>query len=106
MGVEQAKGTAAATANSSFDWLADRLEQQIRWYERAAGRSRLGYLWARLLTLCAAALITILSITSWTPPGWQPTWLTGVLGALIALLEGAQGLFHWRDQWLIHRGTA
>jgi hypothetical protein len=104
--VEQAKTPATASGTSSFDWLGDRLEQQIRWYGRAARRSRLGYLSLRLLTLCAAAAITVLSMTSWAPPGWQPTWLPGILGALIALLEGIQGLFRWRDQWLMYRATA
>ncbi|HTD77217.1 MAG TPA: DUF4231 domain-containing protein, partial [Chloroflexota bacterium] len=59
-----------------------------------------------LLTLCAAAAITVLSMTSSAPPGWQATWLPGILGALIALLEGVQGLFRWRDQWLMYRATA
>src|ERR687886_2035318 len=104
--MEQASGPAAASRTRSFDWLTDRLEPQIRWYGRAARRSRLGYLALRLLTLGAAAAITIVSITGWAPPGWQPTWLPGILGALIALLEGAQGLFRWRDQWLIYRATA
>ena len=54
-----------------------RLEDQIRWYERAARRSRYGYIALRLLTVCAAAAITIVSITRWAPPGWQPTWLPG-----------------------------
>jgi hypothetical protein len=54
----------------------------------------------------AAAAITIVSITSWSPPGWQATWLPGILGAGIVLLEGVQGLFRWRDQWLMYRATA
>src|ERR687886_1550552 len=103
--MEQASGPAAASRTRSFDWLTDRLESQIRWYGRAARRSRLGYLSLRLLTLCAAAAITIVSITSWAPSGWQPTWLPGILGALIALLEGVQGLFRWRDQGPIYRAT-
>ena len=104
--MEQANGPAAASGTRSFDWLADRLEKQIRWYDGAPRHSRLGYLSLRLLTLCAAAAITIVSITSWAPSGWQPTWLPGILGALIALLEGVQGLFRWRDQWLMYRATA
>ena len=104
--MEQASRLAAAGETKSFDWLADRLEQQIRWYDGAARRSRIGYLSLRLLTLCAAAAITIVSITGWAPTGWQPTWVPGILGALIALLEGVQGLFRWRDQWLMYRATA
>ena len=93
--MEQASGPAAARETSSLDWVADRLEPQMQWYGRAARRSRLGYLSLRLLTLGAAAAITIVSITSWAPPGWQPTWVPGILG-----------LFRWRDQWLMYRATA
>jgi hypothetical protein len=88
------------------EWLGDRLAQRLRWYENAARRSRLGHLSIRLLTLLAAAAITVVSITRWAPPSWETTWLPGILGAGIVLLESIQGLFHWRDQWLIYRATA
>jgi hypothetical protein len=60
----------------------------------------------RLFTLIAAAAISIVSITGWAPPTWQPTWLPGILGAGIVLLEGVQGLYRWRDHWLMYRATA
>jgi len=104
--VERANGPIAVGGSSSSPWLTERLDKQISWYGRAARRSRIGYLTIRLLTLVAAAAITIASITSWAPVGWQPTWLLGILGASIALLEGIQGVFHWRDQWFIYRATA
>jgi hypothetical protein len=91
---------------SSSDWLTSRLEPQIRWYGAAARSSRIGYLAVRLFTLIAAAAITIISITGWAPPTWQPTWLPGILGAGIVLLEGVQGLYRWRDHWLVYRATA
>jgi hypothetical protein len=104
--VEQVRVGKAASANATSPWLTQRLGEQIRWYGRAARRSRWGYLTTRLLTLLAAAAITVISITGWAPDGWTPTWLPGILGAGIALLEGVQGLFHWRDQWFIYRATA
>jgi hypothetical protein len=101
------EGRSSGTAGDiSTDWITDRLDQQIHWYSSAARRSRIGYLITRLFTLLAAAVITVVSITNWAPPGWQPTWLPGILGAGIVLFEGIQGLFRWRDQWLMYRATA
>jgi hypothetical protein len=96
----------APSDTSSSDWLTDRLKPQIDWYDAAARRSRIGYLAIRLIALLSAAAITIVSITAWAPPGWQPTWLPGILGAVIVLFESVQGLLRWRDQWLTYRATA
>jgi hypothetical protein len=98
--------SAAGNGTASLDEVAEHVKKRIRWYHRAAGRDRLTYMSARLFTFCAAAAIAIISITGWAPPSWSPTWLPGILGTLVALIESVQGLFRWRDQWLMFRATA
>jgi hypothetical protein len=92
--------------DTAATWVNDRLEKQIRWYSGVAGRCRLFYIASRLVTMLAALVITIVSITGWAPPGWQAPWLPGILGAVVVLVESVQGLFRWRDQWLMFRATA
>lgn len=87
-------------------WLDGRLEDQIRYYERAAITASMKYHVGRILVLVAAASITVTSVTAGAFPGLQVTWVAGTLSAAIALIEGFEGLFHWRDSWLNYRATA
>ncbi len=78
----------------------DRLEDQIAWYDQRSGYSQRMYKGLKLATLGAAALVPLLAGLSPTP------WLTGILGALVVLLEGIQQLNQYHDRWLGYRSTA
>jgi hypothetical protein len=78
----------------------DRLEDQIAWYDRRSGYAQRMYKGLKLSTLGAAALIPLLAGLSATP------WITGIVGALVVVLEGIQQLNQYHDRWIAYRSTA
>jgi hypothetical protein len=78
----------------------DRLEDQIAWYDKRSGYCQRMYKGLKLSTLGAAALIPLLAGLSVTP------WVTGIVGALVVVLEGIQQLNQYHDRWIAYRSTA
>jgi hypothetical protein len=76
-----------------------RLEDQINWYDRASGRSKLWYFGLKIIEIAAAALIPLAAGLGSVPS------LTGGLGALVVLLEGLQHLFQFHASWIGYRAT-
>ena len=77
-----------------------RLEDQLGWYERAAGRSQRWYRGLKLLTLVIGASIPVAAALG------ASAGVAGVLGGLVVVLEGTQQLFHYQENWLRYRGMA
>ena len=77
-----------------------RIASQLAWYQRHAGYSRVWYLAVKVVQLVLAAGVPVAVAVS------AATWLTASLGATIVVLEGAQQLFQWHDNWIRYRITA
>ena len=77
-----------------------RVTSQLAWYQRHAGYSRVWYLSVKVAQLILAAGVPVAVAVG------APTWLTASLGATIVVLEGAQQLFQWHDNWIRYRITA
>ena len=78
----------------------DRLEDQISWYNKNSLRSHFLFKMLKAVVIVCAALIPLLSGLQATLP-----WLTGSLGALIAVLEGLQQLNQYQQNWIRYRST-
>ena len=78
----------------------DRLEDQISWYNKNSLRSHFLFKMLKGVVIVCAALIPLLSGLQATLP-----WLTGSLGALIAVLEGLQQLNQYQQNWILYRST-
>jgi hypothetical protein len=78
----------------------DRLEDQISWYNKNSLRSHFLFKMLKAVVIVCAALIPLLSGLQATLP-----WLTGSLGALIAVLEGLQQLNQYQQNWIRYRAT-
>ena len=78
----------------------DRLEDQISWYNKNSLRSHFLFKMLKAVVIVCAALIPLLSGLQATLP-----WLTGSLGALIAVLEGLQQLNQYQQNWISYRST-
>jgi Protein of unknown function (DUF4231) len=76
------------------------VDEQMSYYERAAGRAQKAFRIGRLITLITAAAIPICALLNFSP------LLTAALGALIAVLEGTQQIFQFHENWLNYRSTA
>jgi hypothetical protein len=77
-----------------------RLEDAIDWYDRRAADNQRLYRWLKLLELAVAAALPVVAGVG------SPVWVTGGLAAVVVVLEGAQHLFQFHEQWITYRSTA
>jgi hypothetical protein len=76
----------------------------IVWKTKSRGTTRTAsdflFKMLKAVVIACAALIPLLSGLQVTPP-----WLTGSVGALIAVLEGLQQLNQYQQNWIRYRST-
>ena len=78
----------------------ERLEDQIRWYDRKGGDNQRSYKWLKLLEIAVAASLPVVAAVH------SPVWVTGGLAALIVVLEAVQHLYQFQEHWITYRSTA
>jgi hypothetical protein len=86
------------------DYLEQRLQNQIDWYDRRSGSAQTGYKSLRTLELVAAALIPLLS--GYTAQWPVLTYAIGGLGLVVALVAGLLSLHRHQERWIEYRATA
>ena len=86
------------------EYIEQRLEDQIGWYDRKSQWNQRWYKRLRLAEIVAAALIPFLA--AW-PPGesWVTRVVIGLLGVLIAVVAAAIGLYQLQENWVKYRTT-
>ena len=75
-----------------------RLDDQINWYDGKSMRSQKVYKWLKMVEISAAVLIPLFS-------GFRISWVAGILGALVALIEGILHLNQYHENWINYRST-
>jgi len=87
------------------DYLNDRLNSQIEWYDTKSGWNQGWHKKLRILEVLAAASIPFLTgyITDATP---DMKIVVGSLGVLIAVTSGVIAIFKFQEHWLQYRTTA
>jgi Protein of unknown function (DUF4231) len=74
-----------------------RLEQQIRWYDRKSNRAQRFYKWVKggefILGVCVPFTAKI------------DGTLTAILGGAVVVLEGLQQINQWQHNWITYRST-
>ena len=89
---------ADPSLSGSEVWSAFR--DQFATYSHGAMTNRVAYQTTRIVSLTAAAAVTVSAGLSAAP------WVTASLGALIVVLEGLQQLFQWHENWIAYRQAA
>ncbi|MFM2068635.1 MAG: hypothetical protein RLZZ584_3544 [Pseudomonadota bacterium] len=92
------------TPLTDADYIAQRLDDQMTWYEKKSASNQQAYKRLRMVELVAAALIPLISGMGTQVP--QASVIVGLLGVLIALAAGAMSLFKYHENWLQYRTTA
>jgi hypothetical protein len=92
--------TFASTDEREQDPTWDRLEDQISWYDRKSGQNQQRYKWLKLIEIAIAAALPVVAAVH------SPVAVTGGLAAVIVVLEGAQHLYQFQEQWITFRSTA
>lgn len=89
---------------SDVDYLKDRLEHQIDWYDKKSQFNQKLFKLLRIIEILAAALIPFL--TGMAEHICYSQWLIGGLGILIALSAGVMSLYRLQENWIKYRTTA
>jgi Protein of unknown function (DUF4231) len=76
----------------------NRLEEQISWYDKKSGSAQRNYKLTKYFTISASALIPILAL-------YELKEIVAVLGASIAIFEGANQVNQWQHNWITYRAT-
>ncbi len=90
--------SAADPSSASPAW--ERLEDQLRWYERNSAHCRRAFHWLKVIQIVVAAAIPVIAALE------APVAVAGVLGASVVVLEGLQQLFQYQQNWTAYRATA
>lgn len=77
-----------------------RLEDQIRWYDRKSGQNQRTFKWLKGITLVSGVLVPAVAYLKWGPT------VAGGLGVLIVITEGMQQLNQYQANWIAYRSTA
>lgn len=85
-------------------YLEERLEDQINWYDRKSQSSQKWFKRLRLIEIIAAAVIPFLSGMGTQIP--YSAWIIGGLGIVIAVAAAAITLFKYQENWIEYRTTA
>jgi len=91
----------------STDVTIQRLDDQIAWYDNRSNINQRFYKILKITVIATAALIPLFSglQVPYLAPTGIPTWILGVLGALIAVIEGVQELGQYHANWISYRST-
>ena len=93
------------TIVDSNEYIAQRLDDQIRWYDLKSVSNQRWYKGLRMIQFTAAALIPFL--TGFTEPA-KPVWnlTVGLLGVLIAIITAMLDLYRFQEHWIEYRTTS
>lgn len=86
------------------EYLDDRLEDQINWYDNKSSINKRWFRRCQLIQLVMAALITLSGVMNDTENEWIP-YVVPALGAVIAIVSGVLGLYKFQENWLEYRTT-
>jgi hypothetical protein len=81
------------------------IESITHWYDRAANRYRLAYLWVKIFQLLVTASIPIVSLAMKTEVGGREGLITGTLAAVLLVAEGIQQTLQLQPRWTKYRST-
>ena len=88
---------------AEFDYLTERLDDQIKWYDTKSGTNQKNYKRLELLRLALAVSIPVLTLLI----EWEPMkYIIAAVGALIAFMEGINQVYNYKELWTKYRTTA
>lgn len=91
---------------SEAEYLEQRLDDQIRWYDKKSQDAQRHFKQARLVELVAAAAIPFLAGVATVSTLTYLQWGIAVLGVIVAVTAAMTGLFDWQENWISYRATA
>ena len=87
---------------SQKEYMIERLNDQLKYYDKVANRSKKRYLQSRTISVVAGALVPVL--VNLTFPYSQI--ITTILSVIVVLIVSLEGVWHFREQWVNARSTS
>jgi len=94
---------------SQPDFAMERIEDQINWYDKKSGYNQRMFKGMKTITIVVSLLIPLFATFAaykGNIDGKFIALVTGVLGAIIVLLEAVQQLNQYQHNWITYRSTA
>ena len=86
------------------DYLENRLEDQIKWYNKKSGKNQKMFKGMQLVTIITAACIPFL--TGYLSDGAICLkYVVGALGVLVVILTGINNVYKFQENWIAYRTT-
>ena len=85
------------------DYIKDRVDGQIGWYDRKSGTNQRWFRWLRIVEIIAAASIPLL--VGYADSITELKVVVGILGLLIAVIAGVLALYQFQENWTGYRTT-
>lgn len=89
---------------SQEDYIKDRVDDQISWYDRKSQSNQKWYKWLRTVEIIAAASIPF--VAGYMDEGvvWAKV-TAGLLGLIVAIITAIVGLYNFQEHWVEYRTT-
>jgi hypothetical protein len=91
------------TGMSPDEYVKERLELQIQWYDKKSSSNKWRFMWLRIVEISAAAVIPFLSGFS-SAQMWIPIAI-GIIGIIVAICASITSLFDFQKNWIEYRTT-
>jgi len=92
-------------AMNAEEYIKQRLEDQIGWYDRKSKASQRMFKGLRLAEIILAALIPLVAGLT-ADSIWSWSTLTALLGASVAILAAVLALYQYQEHWIEYRTTS
>ncbi|MCK8520191.1 DUF4231 domain-containing protein [Aquimarina sp. D1M17] len=88
-------------------YLKERIEYQMTWYNRKSKINKSLHLWTKSLVIVFSALIPFAAgFVEANKNLWYLNYVIGVLGMLVAILTGVSSLLKYQEKWVKYRTTS
>ena len=91
-------------AIAEAEYLEQRLDDQIKWYDKKSSANQAAYKRLRLIEIIAAASIPLLA--GYTQKSEYVGITIGVIGLIVAVLAGIVSLYRFQENWNEYRAVA
>ena len=91
------------TTKTPAEYLQDPVDDQIEWYSNKSTYNQKRYKVFQIIKISFALAIPVLTLFMDWPPA---RYIVGVLGALIAFIEGYTRVYNYKELWAKYRMTS
>jgi uncharacterized membrane protein len=83
------------------EYIYERLNESIAWYDKNAAKKKKLYLQMRAITVISGAIVPVLVNMEFT----YVKFITTFLSLVVVLFVSLESVYHFREQWINYRST-